>query len=130
MWLALLREWFHSGWWDTSGQIGSLKSLYNTLTPPFSSTLWRTTLDFLILWRRPLCPGPYKNIFHEFHNLTDHRTYSNPHRHFLTCSCIPWQVITNRIQHFFIRRHLLSPQCKVRRSLIKELDLDKVTKLT
>ena len=93
-----------------------------------NETEW-ITLDFLILWRRHSCPGPYKNIFHEVHNLTDWRTYSNPGRYFLTINYIPWQVITSINQCFFKRRHLPSPHCKAWHFLIGGLDVDWVEKL-
>ena len=54
-------DWFHIGWNNMSGQGESSRSLYIGLTPPFSSTSWRTLLEFLILWR-PSFPDPYKNI--------------------------------------------------------------------
>ena len=60
-----------SGWIDIS------RSLYSGLTPLFSSTLWRTLLEFLILWRRPSIPDSYKNIFQN-HNITNRRSYSDP----------------------------------------------------
>jgi len=112
---ALLRNWFHVGRWNTSGQIGSSKPLYSGLSPPFSWTLWRTLLEFLILWRRPSCPGPYKNLFHEVHNLTDQRTYCCPVRTILTFSCVPWPFITSSNHNYFKRRLLCFPWlCKWR----------------
>jgi hypothetical protein len=65
--------------------------------------------EFLILWWRPSCPGPYKNIFHQGHNLTAQRTYSNLVRHFFTSNYIPCPPIISTSKHFFKRKCLLYP---------------------
>ena len=47
--------------------------------------------------------------FQEIQNHSDRRTNPNPLRYLLIFIYIPWHVCTSRNQHFFKRRHLLSP---------------------
>ena len=101
------RQHFADTNFTLAGKRKSSKSLYSNLTLPFSLTSWRTHREFLILWRRPSFPDPYKKIFQDPY-LTNQGAYLNPGRHFLTCSDIPWPVINSRNQHFFKRRHLVS----------------------
>ena len=59
--VAFLREWFHIGRKkNMSGLFHSCRCLYSSLTSLWSSTLWRTLFEFVILRRRPSCHGPLK----------------------------------------------------------------------
>ena len=79
---------------------GQFQIFYSDLTLHFSPTSWRTLREFLILWRIPSCPGPYKNVFQAIPNLSDRRNQPNPLRHLVTFIYIPWHVCMNRNQSF------------------------------
>ena len=134
-----------SGWIDIS------RSLYSGLTPLFGLTWWRTLLEFLILWRRPSIPDSYKNIFQNDHNITNRRSYSNPDTSLTsvispdpsllaqisTCSkkdtsfplgCTNQSASGGELGSVNLQSY--SPTRKARHSLIKELGLDRVAKIT
>jgi hypothetical protein len=108
-------------------------------------------LEFLILRKRLSCPSPYINILHEVHNLTDQRTHSS--QRFPLSSVISsdkslpaeTNTFSNEDASFplgfanesasggelrSISLQSSSPKCKAWCSLIKELGLARVAKLT
>jgi len=123
----------------------SSKSLYSSLTLPFSLTSRRTLRKFLILWRRPSFPDPYNNKFQDVRiSLTKEPIWIQGDT-FLPAVIFPDQPLTAETSSFSkedtsfplglcnwkcLTFKVLPPKHKAWQSVIEEHGLDRVAKLT